>query len=68
MDTVAVVLLVGLAALYLGRRVFRTLRVGDEGSCGCASASSCPAASDLASRIHEDLSRGISASNGRQPS
>jgi len=44
-DDAVAIALVGAAALYLGRRLWRLLRA--RGGCACSSAGSCPAASAI---------------------
>jgi len=52
LETLAVAVVVGLAAVYLGRRLVRVAAGGPCG-CGAASKSGCPAAS----RVADDLER-----------
>ena len=59
MDTVVALVLVALAALYVGRRAWRTV-AGKPCGCG-ASAERCPAAGDLA-RDLERIARDVPGS------
>ena len=36
MDTILVILIVGLAACYVGRRFYNSIRRGSECGCGCS--------------------------------
>lgn len=35
MDTLIVVLIIGLAAIYIGRRFYKMIRQGPQAGCGC---------------------------------
>jgi len=45
METLIVILIVGFAAIYVGRRFFNNLKKGSQSSCGCG-CSTCDVQSD----------------------
>ena len=47
METLIVILIVGLAVIYVGRRFFNNLKKGSQASCGCG-CSACDVQSDCA--------------------
>jgi hypothetical protein len=50
-ETVAVLLVVGLAAAALLRRAWRTVAASKDGACGCGPKPGCPAARSLVGRL-----------------
>lgn len=53
MDLAVTLAIVGLAALYIGWRAWRTLRPDPDEACGGCATSGCPATKDLADEIAE---------------
>lgn len=58
LETLSVLLIVGLAVLYVGRQAWRTFAPGKPGGCGCSGAKAgCPAAQGIADKLRQAARR-----------